>query len=982
MSDLLEVIQMAKAQAVDSDTAAGMLASSPAFVCLDNLLKQGSLTQQQSARPTAPTLPPSPRSPPSSLPAPYPPDPLSSLLLFLLRVDLYKARYTELHSAVLSTCALERSMLDQSKLLKAIHSSQTARYKQIQSATSTLHAHLQQLQQRYTALSSHLASLSLQRQQLHSMHDDLTSSRTEQEALLRERLDKEKKRYEALLYDLEVRRKEADNEKEKTLHLLTKERKAADDYRAKIDSFDATRARLERERSVRRSQLELLRHEPAKLELNVQMLAKLEKDCEAEDGRVQRGLDEKEQRVSGVLKERKTVTADLDEVSLAIETYRLNIAKRKSNIDEMIGERELEKGKNMKLCDQYAQLNDERLTVREDSLAVQGEINDLTKAVEALKKSYEKNRRKKETVISIVRPLQAQIAEKQNEILRVEETARKIGLETSVIQRSNESLIVTVLGTEDKDQEYEEQLGLVNEDISDLEKSIAGIGAKEVQLDGVIKDLELQRSNMTMTLARTQREQHRLKEQIQLNKLTVKESTKAVGELTRTIRLCGTKYEVLKTQKSSLVQLCTEMEANLAEVQERAKMYDAEMIVLQGEMGEKERHQKQTDGQLKDLKADTEKLRQHENKKRQSYRSASEKNLELSLEVGQLSDVLHGIEMGMEGMKASYTAAVSGRNGVGLLLIDRNDELCLLYEQTEIMGNMLESYQHDIHRQQHETAVISRDTDDIQRRVEIARRQIPSSKTWEEKVHRRDKILHALTEERKQVLHLSTLLETPPNDPSLPSRARLLTGEDPAPEVLAKQIETLEERLVTQRKKLLDAEIQLKETDSVISRLGRDVAEHRSDAVKSAVDGVEERADVRRMERAMQADVSELSMYQAMCVKLQVERQHNAAELEEMRAKLERGQSPCKEADAEWVRRQRERVRLRDALTSLARTKEEEELMATMVVRSTAEVRPNAYIQETLGLPKPYGGLAPFKPSVLGAQLRHFRPPVTREVQL
>lgn len=54
-------------------------------------------------------------------------------------------------------------------------------------------------------------------------------------------------------------------------------------------------------------------------------------------------------------------------------------------------------------------------------------------------------------------------------------------------------------------------------------------------------------------------------------------------------------------------------------------------------------------------------------------------------------------------------------------------------------------------------------------------------------------------------------------------------------------------------------------------------------------------------------------------------------------------------------------------------------------VYTTAEQRPNAYIPEaeaTLPLPKPYGALAPFKPSEPGANIRHIRKPVIKPIEI
>ena len=47
---------------------------------------------------------------------------------------------------------------------------------------------------------------------------------------------------------------------------------------------------------------------------------------------------------------------------------------------------------------------------------------------------------------------------------------------------------------------------------------------------------------------------------------------------------------------------------------------------------------------------------------------------------------------------------------------------------------------------------------------------------------------------------------------------------------------------------------------------------------------------------------------------------------------------------------------------------------------STAEPRPHAYIPEKLGIPKPYGVFAPFKPVEPGSTMRHIRKPEIPEI--
>lgn len=52
----------------------------------------------------------------------------------------------------------------------------------------------------------------------------------------------------------------------------------------------------------------------------------------------------------------------------------------------------------------------------------------------------------------------------------------------------------------------------------------------------------------------------------------------------------------------------------------------------------------------------------------------------------------------------------------------------------------------------------------------------------------------------------------------------------------------------------------------------------------------------------------------------------------------------------------------------------------TFDTSSAAEPRPNAYIPEEIGIPKPYGEFSPFKPSEPGSTMRHLRKPQPREI--
>ena len=134
----------------------------------------------------------------------------------------------------------------------------------------------------------------------------------------------------------------------------------------------------------------------------------------------------------------------------------------------------------------------------------------------------------------------------------------------------------------------------------------------------------------------------------------------------------------------------------------------------------------------------------------------------------------------------------------------------------------------------------------------------------------------------------------------------------------------------------------------------------------------------------MMATVSELSMYQATAMKLQQTKHDREMELEDAKWRLQQGQAPTEAAEHAWYRTERERLRKREAAQSGGASSQRmsDGMVPAAIVRTTAEPRPNAYIPDEIGIPKPYGALAPFKPMQQGATMRHIKRPKPREIEI
>ncbi|KAG7240738.1 hypothetical protein INR49_026627 [Caranx melampygus] len=130
---------------------------------------------------------------------------------------------------------------------------------------------------------------------------------------------------------------------------------------------------------------------------------------------------------------------------------------------------------------------------------------------------------------------------------------------------------------------------------------------------------------------------------------------------------------------------------------------------------------------------------------------------------------------------------------------------------------------------------------------------------------------------------------------------------------------------------------------------------------------------------------AELSMKQAAALSQQQEIKEKELQMDRCQRRLEQGLPPCPEIEEEWRRMLRDKKRRqRDKEERERRAKEDVWKQLPSGEYTTAEVRPNAYIPESdpLPLPKPYGVQAPFKPSQPGANMRHFRKPTFKPLEI
>ena len=324
-------------------------------------------------------------------------------------------------------------------------------------------------------------------------------------------------------------------------------------------------------------------------------------------------------------------------------------------------------------------------------------------------------------------------------------------------------------------------------------------------------------------------------------------------------------------------------------------------------------------------------------------------------------------------MRRRYEDAVERRNQTGVALIDRNDELCILYEKANLQEEVSRRGEIELRKREDEIRALTIEVADAERSIEVARRTMTRVPGLDEQVA---SLQAQLLLERREVERLSAELEAPENK----SRWRKLEGQVPDAEELAAKLESLQARLDDKEEQLAEKNLVLDEVTRLAGRLRTQAAESRADTLELASRVNDYRARIRAATKSLMATVSELSMYQASAASLEEERDQLVDDLAMARERAASGEAPDEDAEREWARQ------VRSEETASAAARDREDAAAARADGSTisrAAQRPNAYVPSdpmSMGVPRPYGAHAPFKPTAPGANMRHYRARRNREI--
>lgn len=729
----------------------------------------------------------------------------------------------------------------------------------------------------------------------------------------------------------------------------------------------------ETKRAQLAAQLVKTKSEPDKMRKQVEVVNGALTSLEAERGRMGEQLHALESELEQQVRRRGQLEDDRMTLAMSIERHQAMIEQKERTRDEMLKQYDLLKEEALHVSTERARLAMDAKALDSEAKREQEGLNRKVKEYNAALKRCKKAEMQLNQSLAQHPFLQRQLDDAARQVAVLKDDQRANDAAATELRREVDVFISQFLTQESAEQEKQDWLRQLLADIRGLEAELSEAVADDSAARKAVAALAAEREAAARESAKVLGQAQAVHEELKVKELVVLDLTKRLAETGVRLKDFSKLYDMVKNERNKYVNKIQSSQQALAETKEKIKILQNEVEILGAESALKDRALYKERLEHSGSFNVRDQLRAETNKVQGAAKEHEGLVGQLVAEIENLNAVINGIEREMLKLKRSYEVSVEERNYTGIQLIDRNDELCILYEKSNLQHATLRRGEAEIRKREEETRALDLRVAELCRATEVTRRKLPRIPELEEEILR---LQSKLAEEQQLAGKLTSELETPERT----HRWRRLEGKDPEPEDLAAKLQVLEERLNDKKEQLLEKDLVLEEVTNLANRLRAQAVEGREDAIELAKRVNEFQGKIKGTTRRMMATVSELSMYQATAMKLTQENAEREAELGEQETNLDRGLPPSEQVESEWARYQYDMQRRREVL--LNRNVLHESAPAALT-QTTAEPRPNAYIPDDIvGIPKPYGGLTPFKPSELGSSMRHIRKPVLREIEL
>ena len=888
------------------------------------------------------------------------------------QAQLYRSKYSKLNDVVLKTYENEKNLLKKAKQLNQDLSTERAKLEKAAASASedseTIAAlrvevgkgdnELSMREERELLLQQELQDLQGVRNELQS---EVTATKKKQMAELQPKID-----------EVDAALAEVTAECERHRGVLAKLTQDHEAIKEKALGVRNAKLETEAEKTQLTTLLSKVRSEPEKMKKQADIVATAVANNQNQADKSDMDIQSFETALKDQSKRRKELEDSKMTLVMEAERHRIEISARQAKADDIKKALLTEQEESAHALAERARLEMDSKAAAAESKREQDALNRESKQYNTALKKCKKAEVQVQTAKAQVPFMKRQLDEVVRQRTALDEEKRKQQSAIEELKRDVDIFINSFLKQEGIEKEKQEFLKGIMGTVKELEEELLEEARYDQQQRKVVAKLTGEREAVAREAAKSVKAVKEIHEDLKVKELVIIDLSKQHVEMGARLREFSKLYDVVKADRNKYVNQIAASAQALAEMKEKIKILQNEVEILRNESVAKDKALSKERLEHQNAFYARDSLRAEMNKHMAVEKEKKAVVQQLAAETDNLNSLINGIEKEMLKLKKRYEGAVEERNYTGIQLIDRNDELCILYEKSNMQQAVLKKGEVAIREREEEIRMLDLQVADLCREIEVTRRKLPRVPELEQEIVL---LQTQLEDERRLGEKLSVELEAPENS----KRWRKLEGKDPEPEDLAAKLQVLEERVNDKKEQLLEKDLVLEEVSNLANRLRTQALEGREDTLELAKRVNDFQARIKGTTRRMMATVSELSMYQATAMKLTQENSLKDEQLKAMTRNFEEGLPPSEAIDREWQRYEAELDRRgTDAYAQSVL----QETAPAQLTHTTAEPRPNAYIPDDIGIPKPYGGLAPFKPTELGSTMRHIRKPQPRELEL
>ncbi|XP_028250980.1 coiled-coil domain-containing protein 146 isoform X2 [Parambassis ranga] len=473
-------------------------------------------------------------------------------------------------------------------------------------------------------------------------------------------------------------------------------------------------------------------------------------------------------------------------------------------------------------------------------------------------------------------------------------------------------------------------------------------------------------------LLRAEQLHQRMQQELREKDLIIMDHNKLNAMLQRRLFQYSKLCDMIMAEKNKYVNLKQTSSQTIAELREQINVLQNEMEIQRSVAIIKDRSLTKAHIKISNSSKQRDKLRNDISKVVWKQCQISQEYGDNKLELMKLTNMMNNQEETLLEINKNQETAIERRNSLGIQLLEHEEVLFNYYEKVNVQEAAISKRNMAMENAEKDMRELQLDINEERRQIALKRKEV---------LHRR-----RLEEEVTMLqIELSESIDRTLESVNRTVDFKLLPGKDPSDAELVKKIEQLEENLAERERQLLEKELLVDQVTRLSKPLSEQAENCQQDRLSLAKKLNELRSNITSANHRLMAVAAELSMKQAAALSQQQEIKERELQVDRCQRRLEQGLPPCPEMEEEWKKMlQDKKRRQRDKEEKERLAQEEKWNLLPNGVYTTAEPRPDAYIPENdlIPVPRPNGAQAPFKPFQPGANMRHFRKPTNKPLEL